>query len=92
MKGDDLHLFLDALKERACEEGWEIPGVGITDIYLDPLDPDSEYVNILTNHGELTIKQVHIFEATHIKSDTHAVQDTRAMYRCIMNSISKIEI
>ena len=71
-EGDDLHLFLDALKERACKMGWETLGVGITDIYLDPHDPDSEYINILSNHGELTIEQVRAFEATYIKNDTRA--------------------
>ena len=79
-EGNDLYLFLDALKECACEMGWETPGVGITDIYLDPHNPDSEYINILSNYSELTIEQVRAFEATYIKNDTRAAQDTRAMY------------
>ena len=52
----DLHLFIDALKERADEMGWNIQGVGITDILVDPLNPQSGYINILTNHRELTIE------------------------------------
>ena len=85
---DDLHLFIDALKERAEEMGWSIPGVGITDIPLEPLNPDTQYVNILERHGELTLDQVCAFEATYISQNLRAAQDTYAMYRCIMNSIS----
>ena len=50
-ESDDLHLFIDALITRAREMGWDIPGVGINDILLDPTDPHSEYKNILRHHG-----------------------------------------
>ena len=89
---EDLHLFIDTLKERADEMGWNIRGVGITDILVDPLNAQSEYINILTNHGELTIEQIRDFESTYIKHDTRAAQDTYAMYRCIRNSINKSAI
>jgi hypothetical protein len=85
---DDLHIFLDALKERAQEMGWDIPGVGICDIPLVPLDPDTTYVNILERHGEVTLAQVRAFEATYINQELRAAQDTYAMYRCIMNSVA----
>ena len=48
---EDSHSLIDALKERADEMGWNIQVIGITDILVDPLDPESEYINILTNHG-----------------------------------------
>ena len=89
---DDLHLFIDSLKERAREMGWDIPGVGITDVFLDPLDPDSEYINILDNHGELTLEQIWAFEATCINSTLRTAQDAYAMCRCMMNSMSKSAI
>ena len=89
---DDLHLFVDALTERAREMGWDIPGVGITDIFHDPSDPGSEYTNILSSHGTLTIQQIRAFEEMYIHTDQRAAQDTYAMYRCIMNSISKSAI
>ena len=85
---DDLHLFVDALTERAREMGWDIPGVGITDIFHDPSDPGSEYTNILSSHGTLTIQQIRAFEEMYIHTDQRAAQDTHAMYRCILNSIS----
>ena len=91
-ESDDLHLFVDALTERAREMGWDIPGVGITDIFHNPNDPESEYTNILSSHGTLTIQQIRTFEETHMHTDQRAAQDTHAMYRCIMNSISKSAI
>ena len=89
---EDLHFFIDALKERADEMGWNIPGIGITDILLDPLNPESEYVNILTNHGELTMEQIRAFESTHINFNTRAAQDTHTMCRCVLHSINKSAI
>ena len=88
-ESDDLHLFIDALITRAREMGWDIPGVGINDILLDPTDPHSEYKNILRHHGELTLDQIRAFEATYIATGTRAAQDTYSMYRCIMNSVKK---
>ena len=55
-ESDDLHIFLDTLQEHAREMGWDISGAGIIDILLDPLDPNSEYINILIRHGELTLE------------------------------------
>ena len=86
---DNLHMFLDSLAERAIEMGWEIPGVGITDVLLDPTNPNSDYINVLTNHGELTLEQIQAFEATYIHLPTRAAQDTYALQRCICNSASK---
>ena len=89
---DDLHLFIDALKERAREMGWDIHGIGITDILLDPLNPDSGFINIFTRHGELTLEHIRAFEATYIDRNLRATQDAYAMYCCIMNSITKSAI
>jgi len=91
-ESNDLHIFLDTLKERTRKIGWDIPGVGITDILLDPLDPNSKYINILTRHGKLTLEQIRAFEAMYIDSNLHATQDMYAMYKCIMNSLSKLAI
>ena len=83
-------MFLDALAERAIEIGWENPGVGITDVLLDPTNQNSDYINILTNHGELTLEQIQAFEATCIHLPTRAAQDTHALQRHICNSVSKL--
>ena len=88
-EGGDLHLFIDALMERAREMGWSAPGVGVTDILLDPLDPNSDCVNLLTHHGQLTLEQIRAFDRTYISSGTRAAQDNYAMHRCIRNSVKK---
>ena len=69
----DKIVFTTSLTERAKEVGWDIEGVGITSIMLNPSDPNLEYKNILTNYGELTIEQVREFEETYILLDNRAV-------------------
>ena len=63
---EDSHLFLDTLHEREQEMAWELQGVGIAEIVLDPINPDSDLVNMLNNHGKVTLEQIQQFEATHI--------------------------
>ena len=69
---DDLHLFINALKEHAYEIDWEIYRVGITSILLDSLNIDSRFINILAKHGKLTLEQIRAFEATCINHNLHA--------------------
>ena len=57
-KAGDLHLFLDSLQERAQEMGLELQGVGAMEIALDPINPDSDVVNIITNHGRVKLEQI----------------------------------
>ena len=78
--------------ERTRERGWKIPSVGISDAFLDPLDPDSEHVNVLTSHGKLMLEQTRAFAETYITYDTRAAQDTHVMHRYIMNNMSKSAI
>ena len=66
---EDSHLFLDSLWVREQEMAWELQGVGIAKIVLDPINPDSDLVNILNNHGKVTLEQIQQFEATHIATE-----------------------
>ena len=84
----DRMIFTEALIDRSKEIGWDIDGIGITSIYLNPYDSDSEYVNILINHGELTLEQIRAFEESHIHMSNRAAQDTCNLCRCLMRSIS----
>ena len=88
-KLDDLYMFIDALKERVLEMGWYIPGVGIIDIFINPIDPNLEYINILTYYGKLTLEQIRAFESIYIHQPLCTAQDTYAIYHCIINSLSK---
>ena len=69
--------------------GWDMPGVGITDILTDPLDPCSDSKNILRHHGELELETIQAFDLTCSMTGSRAAQDNYAMYRCIMNSVKK---
>ena len=67
----------------------ESQGFGITDIVLDPMNPDSNLVNMLTKHGRVTLEKIQNFEAVCIATKSRAAQDTHYMCRCVMNSLSK---
>ena len=62
----DCMAFASSLIENAREVEWDIDGVGVTSMHLDPCDPDSKHVNLLTNHGELTIEQIKAFKESYI--------------------------
>ena len=49
---EDSYLFLDSLQEREQEMVWELQGAGIAEIVLDPINPDSDLVNMLNNYGK----------------------------------------
>ena len=68
LSSEDKHLFTDLLIERANEMGWDLYDISICTVYTVLLDPNSPIVNILTNHGELSLDTIHDFEATYIAS------------------------
>ena len=84
----DRMIFTEALIDRSKEIGWDIDGVGIASMYLNPHDPDSEYASILTNHSELALEQIRAFEESHIHISNRVAQDTCNPHRCLMRSIS----
>ena len=55
-------------------------------IALDPIGLDIGVVNTITNHG---LEKMWKFEATHATTESKAAQDTCAMHRCMMSSLSK---
>ena len=49
-----------------------------------------KYTNLLTNHGELDLKDVLRFEKSYINSPSRAAQDTNMLYHCMIGSLSKL--
>jgi len=82
------YLLADLLIERVQEIGWDLEEVGICAINTIPSDPDSPTINILMNHGELSLDTIREFEETYISTESRAVQDTFMIYKCIRNSLS----
>ena len=68
---------------------WNDSTVGINEIMLDPMNISSATVNILDNHGEITLEEVMAFEAIYINADRRRDQDIYCMHRFIIVSLSK---
>ena len=48
---------------------WDLQGVDIAKIVLDSINSYSDLVNMLNNHGKVTLEQIQQFEATHIATE-----------------------
>ena len=65
--------------------GWSY----ILDIPQDILFPDENIVNLISNHGEINLDQIRSFCLSYIEHETRAAQDSRQLYVCLTNSLSK---
>ena len=80
-----IHTFLNALSDRAMQYGWDF----ILEIPPEVNEPHDNLVNLLTNHGEISLDQIRKFVSTYIGGQNRASQDSRAMYVCLTNSLSQ---
>ena len=51
-------------------------------------DANTDYVNLLTNHGEINLNMITKFEETYLGKELRSAQDTNMMYHCPINSLS----
>ena len=59
---------------------------GIVNIPTDATE--TTFINLLTNHGEVTWEMIEAHERRYIKNANRAAQDTHNFYKSIMNSLS----
>ena len=79
--------FMTALSKKAHDFGW-------TDRILKipltlPEDPNTEYINMLTNHAQVTIETIREYELTYVATQTRERQDMHCLYTCVMDSLSQ---
>ena len=79
--------FMSSLSKKAHDFGW-------TDRILKipltlPEDQDTEYVNLLTNHAQISIDKIREYELTYVGQTTRERQDMHCLYTCIINSLSQ---
>ena len=88
---EDLYQFLKELGDRAAEYSWSDEIVGILMIPKPSNDPalPVRHVNLLSNHGEISMEDIRIFENTYIKGNSRSAQDCNMLYTCLMLSLSK---
>ena len=63
---EERHLLTNFLTKRADEIGWNTDIEGIILISIEPIDSNSNIINILINYGELTLKTICKFESIYI--------------------------
>ena len=79
--------FMTALSKKAHDFGW-------TDRILKipltlPEQADTVYVNLLTNHAEVSIDTIREYEMTYVAEQIRERQDMHCLYTCVMNSLSQ---
>ena len=88
-QADTLRAFIKDLERRAEAFGWTSTITGILNIHIDINDPNSPTKNLLEHYGELDWDQIFDYDVTYIHNNTRAAQDSRMLYECIMNSLTK---
>ena len=88
---EDLYQFLKELGDRAAEYSWSDETVGILMIPKPSDDPalSVRHVNLLSNHGEISMDDICIFENTYIKGNSRSAQDYNMLCTCLMSALSK---
>ena len=79
--------FMSALSKKAHDFGW-------TDRILKipltlPEAADTEYINMLTNHAQVTIETIREYELSYVATQTRERQDMHCLYSCLMDSLSQ---
>eukprot|EP00978_Attheya_sp_CCMP212_P040484 scaffold221375_cov55-Attheya_sp.AAC.1 len=86
---DGLFGFLKELSDRADDHDWNEPYLGILQIPEDPADANTNYDDLLTLYGQISIERIRKFEETYIDQEVCSAQDSHMLYKCLMNLISK---
>ena len=79
--------FMSALSKKAHDFGWydRILKIPLT----LPETEDTECINLLTNHAQISIELIRAYELSYVKSESRERQDMHCLYTCIMDSLSQ---
>ena len=85
---DSLRSFIKDLERRSEAFGWSNPADGI--LFIPDQVPNANHkTNLLRSYGEIDIDTIFNFEETYIDKRNRQAQDTRMLYECIMNTLTK---
>ena len=86
-----LNDFLKMLEEHTKEFGWINDGIrGILNIPVDLENIlERDFKNVVTNFGECTLQEIHLWEETYISGTSRGTQDTHMLYKCLLSMMSK---
>ena len=85
----DLLNFLEALNDQSTELQWFDDDVNMM-IQIEILNANTDFVNLLTNNGEVILDVITKFEETYIRTESRPSKNTNVLYNCLMNSRSKV--
>ena len=51
---------------------WELQRFGIMETSLDPINPDSDVVSMITNHGRVALEKIQQLEVTRAAVESRA--------------------
>jgi len=74
-----VQSFIETLMDRATMFGWDEPDASVITI---------NEVNLLTEHGTLSVDEVREEVETYIDTETRRAQNSYQMYACIMSSLT----
>ena len=84
---DQVMDFMNSLKQRAREYGWD---ERIMMIPSDPEDMTSEMISILDAHGSLSMEAILAYEKSYMDKKNRPRQDMQCLYKAIMSSLSRV--
>ena len=64
--------------------------MGIIMIPEEHTNVSTVYKNLITNHGEITLERVRIFDEYYTNEPSSAAQNAGMLYSCLMASLSKV--
>ena len=79
--------FMSSLAKKAHDFGWVDRVMKIPTTL--PEDEDTTYLNILTNHAQISFESIKTYEESYVGSQTRERQDMHCLYTCIMHSLSQ---
>jgi hypothetical protein len=80
--------FMSALAKKAHDFGW-VDRVMKIPLTLPEVEGETEYVNILTQHAQISFDTIKEYEQSYVSAETRERQDMHCLYTCIMNSLSQ---
>jgi hypothetical protein len=85
-KPHGLKDFMDLLRDRSMEYGWEI---SVVEVAMDTNDMvNGDFKSLIDHHGEITLEQVQEHARAYVNQPNRAAQDSVMLYQCLMNSLS----
>jgi hypothetical protein len=84
----NMFVMIDAVNNRAIAYGW-FKSILTIPRNVDEPEPEEDRLNLLYNHGEITMRHLRtVFDRYQLNSE-RALQDSHMLYQCLKSSMTK---